>query len=236
MRKRLIILAVISVILTGSRGNAQLSTAQYDSIMESKRAGAVSSFNKALSLENAGEKLQAIEAYKQAIGVNPKLKEAYNNLAALYADMGMFDKALINYEKVLSLDENYALAYYNLGMTFYALGRYDDAIKAFEKGGQLAPNDKDYLYFLGRAYSHVGEYAKAVTCFERVVEFDPGFYPGHFDLASVYMITNKFNQALEHFNMVLLLAPHHEQAERIRAIIKNIEKLDLERVELRSGS
>ncbi len=236
MSKLSVAIGIIALLVIDMRVEAQLSTDEVDRIIENEQGGAVSSFNKALTLETKGQKLQAIEAYKQAVRVNPRFKEAYNNLAAIYADLGMFDKALMNYRKAISLDDGYALAHYNLGMTFYALGRYHEAITAFEKGEQLAPNDKDCLYFLGRAFSHVEQYEKAAMCFEKVLAFDREFYPAHFDLAALYMITNKFNKAHEHFKMVLLLAPNHEQAEKIRAIIKDIEKLDLDRVEVRGRS
>ncbi|MFC1809454.1 tetratricopeptide repeat protein [Candidatus Omnitrophota bacterium] len=211
------------------------TTLVYEEIMESKRIAAESAFNKALSFESQGEAPKAIDAYKQAIRLNPTVKEAYNNLAAIYADLGIYDKAMLNYKKAVELDSGYSTAWYNLGMIYYSLERYDDAIDSFEKGSEGAPYSKDVLYFLGRAYCHMEKYSESIESFQAVISHDTEFYPAHFDIACVYMITNKFNDALFHFNKVLLIAPHHQEAERIQSMIKNIQKLNLEKVELRSS-
>ncbi|MBN1493947.1 MAG: tetratricopeptide repeat protein [Candidatus Omnitrophica bacterium] len=234
--KPILISVTILAVFASALVHADETTQKYTQLMEQKKGVAMSAFNKGLSYENNKEQLKAIDAYKQAIRLNPTVKEAYNNLGAIYADLGMYDKAIDEYKKAIEVDDTYSVAYFNLGMAYYALGRYPEAVTAFEKGGESSSQSKDPLYFLGRSYCHIGQYDKSIECLEKVLAYDPEFYPAHFDAACVYMITNKFNMALYHFHQVLLIAPQHENAERINTIIKNIEKIDLNRVELRSST
>ena len=131
--------------------------------------------------------IKAVGAYEQSIRLNPNIKEAYNNVASLYFDLGMYLKAIDSYRKAVELDPSYGLAHFNLGMAYYAVRRFDEAIAAFEAARKEYPYLSDLLYFLARSYDHIGEHVTAINVFNELLIHDSEFYPAHFDIACVYM-------------------------------------------------
>ncbi len=64
---------------------------------------------------HAGEYEDAIAEYTQAIALDPKLAEAYNNRGLAYADLGKYAEAIADYYQAISLDTKYAVSYNNRG-------------------------------------------------------------------------------------------------------------------------
>ena len=61
---------------------------------------------------------QAIEAFKNALNLNPKFSEAYNNLANAYKLINQIDDAIINYNNSIKQDKKNLTAYFNLAVLF----------------------------------------------------------------------------------------------------------------------
>lgn len=83
---------------------------------------------------------EAIQVYSKLIQDYPSLPEPYNNLAALYASQGQYEKARDTLEKGLRTDPAYATAYRNLNEIYTQLASqaYDHTLTA-SKGEKTAP-------------------------------------------------------------------------------------------------
>ena len=90
-------------------------------------------FNYAFSL-NAQERFEeAIEAYKKAIELNPKLAEAYNNLSKLYsAEKDDPHTAIEYYKKFLELEPNDMEVLYFLSVMYLKIKDFENGWKFFE--------------------------------------------------------------------------------------------------------
>ena len=71
----------------------------------------------------SGELKGAEARYRALIQKDPKLPEAYNNLAALYARQGKLDEAIDLLEQAMKTNESYATIYANLRSIYYAMSR-----------------------------------------------------------------------------------------------------------------
>ncbi len=75
----------------------------------------------------------AIEAYTNAIALDPNFVQAYNNRGSAYINKGQYDRAIEDYSKAIALDPNYAEAYNNRGLTYALSGNMGRAISDFQK-------------------------------------------------------------------------------------------------------
>jgi tetratricopeptide (TPR) repeat protein len=127
--------------------------------------------------EELGRYGQAIDAYKQAINVEPeKAIQAYNNLAWIYAQQKTnLNEALIFAQKSLNLDPGNSSALDTLGWIQYLKQMYGDAIKNLELAKISLPSDPTIRYHLGMAYYKMNMKANALAELNKSLEIDKNF-------------------------------------------------------------
>lgn len=70
---------------------------------------------------------EAIGDFATAVSLNPKMKEAYNNLGYCFRRVGKLPHSLDAYDKAIALDPDFAQALEYRGETYLALGQPDKA-------------------------------------------------------------------------------------------------------------
>lgn len=95
----------------------------------------------ALALEKLKDKMRAMEAYKQAIIINPSLVDAYNNLGNIYCQLNQREKAELIYQNAIEINPNYLGSYFNLFLTLKNRGKFDEALNFSIKTADLFPDD-----------------------------------------------------------------------------------------------
>lgn len=91
-------------------------------------------FTRARMLMELKRRPEAIDAFVALTQDFPELPEPYNNLAALYAEQGDFDKARDALEMAIRTHPNFAVAYANLGDVYAKLAQ-----QAYLRAQQIAP-------------------------------------------------------------------------------------------------
>ncbi len=71
---------------------------------------------------------EAEEAFEGILELNPNVREAYNNLGALYARQGKLDEARVMLEKCIEIDSLYVFPRSNLAAFLLDEGKIDEAI------------------------------------------------------------------------------------------------------------
>ncbi|KAF1020977.1 MAG: Photosystem I assembly protein Ycf3 [Paracidovorax wautersii] len=95
-------------------------------------------FLRGLMLSESGDTKQAIEVFTQLTQDFPDMAEPYNNLAVLYADQGLDEKALVALTKAVSINPNYTTAYENMAELHARLAQ-EAARKAQKTPGAPTP-------------------------------------------------------------------------------------------------
>lgn len=101
---------------------------------------------------------EAIQAYTEAINIDPKEHVFFSNRSAAYLSKGDAMNALNDAERCVTLNASWAKGYSRKGAALHALRRYDDAISAYQSGLGVAPSDDGLKSGLADA-----EKAKAAT-------------------------------------------------------------------------
>ena len=105
--------------------------------LEARPKDAQMRFLRAVSLTELRRSDDAIAAFQSLTEDHPELAEPYNNLAALYAAQGHYDKARAALEQALRSNPEYALAHENLGDIYAAL-----ATRSWGQALQYAPDNR----------------------------------------------------------------------------------------------
>lgn len=99
---------------------------------------------------------QAIEAYRQAVAVDPKYVYPYNCLGNTLYNLGRTEEAIGEYRKAVVVEPTYADSYNGLGNALRAFGRNREAIEAYQKFIDLAHREEDD-YWIKRAEGIIAE-------------------------------------------------------------------------------
>jgi len=88
---------------------------------------------------------QAIAAYQQAVRIDPKFAEAWNNLGYCYRKAKQYDKALDAYKQAISLKPDFSYPHEYMARTYLAMGDKDAAMREYEILKRLDPKMADQL-------------------------------------------------------------------------------------------
>lgn len=106
-----------------------------------------------------GEYEKAIVFYEQAIEMEPKFAEAWNNCAAAYGQSHNYEKSLFCAEQALAIDKNYSKAVFSKAVSLKNLKRKNeakDALKTFKY--LVSGSDKDpHVIELGKQIDQLNE-------------------------------------------------------------------------------
>jgi serine/threonine protein kinase/tetratricopeptide (TPR) repeat protein len=148
----------------------------------------------------------AMEAYKEAIRIDPDLMLSYDGLNAVYLyQRGRITDALALIKNQLSRNNGYWQAYSNRGWAFLGMGDLEHARLSFEKAVELNPKSTMDLFRLAHAYRLMKNYPKALEVLERIPKANPS-ESIDYDLGVVYRLMNSRDQARRHFNLARLKA------------------------------
>jgi tetratricopeptide (TPR) repeat protein len=126
---------------------------------------------------------EAVDAFQQAVKLDPDLAEAHFRLALGYEALDKredaeseYKKAVETYKKHLEASPDDAEAHYNLGVTYANLGNYSEAIREYRQANKLKTDDPDIYYDLGVAHTKLAQYDQAAAAFSKSLEIDPDYY------------------------------------------------------------
>jgi tetratricopeptide (TPR) repeat protein len=130
-------------------------------------------FAKGIALEeDPATQLEAIDAYKKAIEIEPHHAAAHINLGTLFYNRQDYVQAEAFYRRAVEVDPRYALAYFDLGNVLDETGRLPDAVRAYKTAIGLAPTYADAHYNLALAYEKMRQPRKALPHWRSYVKLD----------------------------------------------------------------
>tara|TARA_R110002049_G_scaffold122465_4_gene277319 strand:- start:3058 stop:4425 length:1368 start_codon:yes stop_codon:yes gene_type:complete len=105
-----------------------------------------------------------------------------------------YDRSVEALLKGIELDDSVPVLYFELGKNYNKLKNFGDAEKALKKAVSLEPDNEWYLDELYGYYASQNNYDKAIKTVKQLVKYHPDYKE---DLASLYVRTNKYDEALE---------------------------------------
>lgn len=165
-------------------------------------------------------KQKAIEAFEQAIQLDPNFAAAHAGLADCYSlhntqmtRQERLAKALPAIERALQLNEHQADAHASLGFTRYKLqSDWAGAENAFKRAIELNPNYSTAWHWYGEYLSLVGRNEDALRAIQQAEKLDPLSLPIKTDVGMVLMRARQYDQALAKLQEALTHDPQFNGA------------------------
>ncbi len=161
----------------------------------------------------------AIEAYSNAIAVNPRHARAYHYLAFAYERKGEFDEAIANYSVVINLEQEFlADAYNNRGNVHFKKNEVDTAISGFSEAIKLKEDHAAAYCNRGGAYFKRGEFSRAKADCNKAIDLDLDFAGAYYLRGIIYVRENRHNHAFNDFDKAVSLKPDFAEAYYNRGV------------------
>ena len=84
------------------------------------------------SFDELGYYTKAIEAYKQAIHINPNCISPHYNLGIIYGELGYYTKAIEANKQAIRIDPEHVNAHYNLGIIYLMIRDKSSALNEYK--------------------------------------------------------------------------------------------------------
>lgn len=168
------------------------------------------------NLGNIYKKMQhddkAINAYQQALSLDPEHALSHNNLASLYAQQNQYQPALQHYVKAVHAAPDFCAAHFNLGLLLLRHNELDAAKTQFNNVLALNPQAIDALFYLGVLHLEHGALDDAEQAFHQVLESDSEQVQALVNLGVIALKREQHQLAVDYFSKALALDNHEIDA------------------------
>ncbi len=183
-----------------------------------------------VALIRRGKCLEAEEAYRRAIGIDPTYEEAYYNLGVLLKHDRPSEAQML-FRRALELDPFWACAYRELGYVLVKRGAHREAEGHLLKAVELDPNDAWAHIYLGTCVWLRADVESALAEFHAAEKLEPKSPVPLRSLGNVYeSVYEDFDLAQSYFEGALKLDPEDGEAlKNLGRLFKKRGRLDLAR-------
>jgi tetratricopeptide (TPR) repeat protein len=158
-----------------------------------------------------GKNDEAIEAYKQAIGIAPEQIFVWNNLGNLCLKIMRNDEAMLAFQKTLKHNPKDPVAWNGLGTVYYRIGYIDDSVTAYRKAIEYAPLLATPWAGLGDSYASTGRDTDAIAAYQKAIELNKDFITPWLRLADMYCRQGRNRDAIKTYQRALTVNPKNHQ-------------------------
>ena len=150
----------------------------------------------------------AVELLQRVVKLEPKHKDAWNDLGNAYMALGKTDEAIAAFKTQIANNAYDGFAYNNLGRAYQRQQRYDEAIKEFQKQIEINPLDQYAHANLGALYVNQKKFAEAVPELEKAVDITPKNPLLEVSLGQSYIATKQTEKGMAAYEKAISLAPN----------------------------
>jgi protein O-GlcNAc transferase len=170
---------------------------------------ATAHFQSGNSFSSAGNRSQAMAAYRRALAIQPDHIDARFNLANLLRIDERLDEAVSEYRALLTIRPDDLEACNNLGSTLVRQRRHAEAIEAFRQALRARPTYAGAWSNLGKALEDSGKTDDAIDAYHRAIQYRPDFADAHFNLGNALRSKDDLDGAIGQYRLAAGFRPNH---------------------------
>jgi len=176
-------------------------------------------FSMGFDYAKKGENKKAIEAYKQAIRIDPDDAMAYYNLGVVYHRLSLYREAIEAYKQAIRIDPDDAKVHSSLGVDYGNLGLHRESIEAFKQAIRIDPDDAGAHYNLGVSYGKLGHHREAIEAYKQAILINPDYAEAHLNLGIDYGQLGHHRESIEAFKQAIRIDPDDAKAHYCLGLI-----------------
>jgi tetratricopeptide (TPR) repeat protein len=180
-------------------------------------------FERGIDLARAGDSAKAAESLKQAIDIFPKFPLALNELGVQYLKLGHTDKAIETLKEAVKLSPDAYGPRLNLGIALLEAKRFADAEEQLREALKRNTSLPTGHMYLGLCLVRLNRYDEAEKELLLAIQGSGNqLAMAQYYLGGIYWKKEEFPKAVEALEAYLKLTPNAQDAERVRATIKDL--------------
>ena len=152
---------------------------------------------------------EAIDAYLQALKIDPDFAKAWNNLLNTLNNLKRYSEAIEACRVALKINPNFSDAWNTLGIAYDHLNQYSEAIEAFRQVLRINPEDVDAWNNLGITYTDLKRYSEAIEAFRQALKINPDSVLALSNLGVAYDDQEQYSEAIEVYRKALKINPEN---------------------------
>jgi tetratricopeptide (TPR) repeat protein len=176
-------------------------------------------FDKGKSYLSQERYLEAIEAFKQAIRVNPNDWQAYSALGVVYGLLERREEAIDAYKQTIKINPDDYDAHIFLGLAYQITERHEEAINVFRLALRLKPASqkaREYLRVsyetLGTLYAKNERYQESVEAYKQAIKISPPNADTFLLLGMSYSRLERLQESIQAYKQAIRLKPNFVDA------------------------
>ncbi len=146
-----------------------------------------------------GRPRMAVWHIEQAIAIQPDMAQAHGNLAAIYLDLGEFEKAVESCDRALDLQPDYAAVHTTRGKALFSLKRHDEALASHDKATGLDPGDAEAHVRRGMTLHAMKRFGEALKSYNEATRLKPAHVKAHHNAAKALHALNRVDEAIARY-------------------------------------
>lgn len=176
-------------------------------------------YNSAQVLSALGKQEEALDYYRQAMGMDPYYSEYYNESGNILQRLERYEEALALYDKAILYSAPYAEVYFNKGNCHAQLDQWDAALACLAYSLELNP-DQAEAYLLQAEILDLQERPdEALANYGAVIALNGDHVAARVNRAVIHYGHGRYAEALDDMNHVVALEPavasHYENRSAI---------------------
>ena len=138
----------------------------------------------------------AIDAYKEALQINPNLETGWYGLGLVYLKTKQHPEAIDAFKSASKVKPKDTRAYEGAGFAYGAMGDFKKALGFFKKANEFSPEDPVPFGGMGMVYASQKKYAEAIESCQKAIAIKPDYGYGYLPLGLAYMQTGRRADAI----------------------------------------
>jgi len=134
-----------------------------------------------------------------------------------------YRRALRLYERAVSVNPQDLKILDVLGFLCYMTGSFEDAAEYCERSLEIKSDNPYSLKGLGLCRVEMNRAQEGIALIQEAIEIDPEVFDAHFDLAVVYMKTEQYEKARQHFEKAITIDPN--RSREVNRALSRLERL-----------
>jgi tetratricopeptide (TPR) repeat protein len=215
---------LLSLLKENADSELNNAKAQYDYAFEAHAKGNLSS---------------AIEYYRKAINLDPRMADAYLNLGAALIAQNSYSQAIEALTKATELNPTSSKAQellaeankadksgkYEEALKFHQEGKVREAISLYEEALEANPDNPEILINMGAAYQTDQQYDKALQKYEEALALDPNSPIIYYYMGTTYHAQGNNNLAVQNYEKAIEKEPDNQQYQEA---LKNLQESEVD--------
>ncbi len=150
---------------------------------------------------------EAIECYRAALGLEPKLMQALIMLGTVLRLEGRLEESLESLREAVRLDPEAAEPRTQLGHTLLEQKKLSEAEKCYQRVWRSQPDSAMANFNVGNLSQAAGRLDEAETWYRKAIALDPRLVDAHNNLGTVLKARKAYDEAKEHYQTAIALKP-----------------------------